>query len=211
MHLPSRAAAEAYLRDAGRRNPGPWVEHSRYVARAASLIARHMPALDAEAAYILGLLHDIGRREGVTMMRHIVDGYRFMVGEGFPDAARICLTHSFPVRTMETTPGAWDCSAEEYAFVAEQIAGIVFDTYDRLLQLCDSLALPNGFCLLEKRFVDVTMRYGFSDVTVERWRATLALKRDFEAAVGVSIYALLPGVAETTFETERLLPPEAGI
>jgi putative nucleotidyltransferase with HDIG domain len=208
MHLPSRAAAEAYLRDAGRRNPGPWVEHSRYVARAAELIARRMPALDAEAAHVLGLLHDIGRREGVTMMRHIIDGYRFMVSEGFPDAARICLTHSFPIRTMETTPGAWDCTAEEYAFVAERIAGIAFDGYDRLLQLCDSLALPNGFCLLEKRFVDVTMRYGFSAVTVERWQATLALKRDFEAAIGAPIYALLPGVAETTFETGLLLPPE---
>ena len=34
------------------------------------------------------------------------------------------------------------------------VKNAVYDDYDRLVQLCDALALPSGFCLLEKRFVD---------------------------------------------------------
>jgi len=30
------------------------------------------------------------------------------------------------------------------------------------------LALPTGFCLLEKRFVDVTLRYGVHPATIDR-------------------------------------------
>ena len=56
-------------------NPGPWREHSLGVARAAEYIARECGDMDAEKAYIMGLLHDIGRYEGVTSMRHIIAGY----------------------------------------------------------------------------------------------------------------------------------------
>ena len=33
----------------------------------------------------MGLLHDIGRREGVTGMRHTLDGYRYLLEQGFDD------------------------------------------------------------------------------------------------------------------------------
>ena len=36
------------------------------------------------------------------------------------------------------------------------------DDYDRLIQICDALATDYGFVILEKRFVDVTRRYGIS-------------------------------------------------
>ena len=54
------------MQEAGVLNPGPSVVLSRYVAEAARNIATHLPPLDAETAYVLGLLHDIGRRVGVT-------------------------------------------------------------------------------------------------------------------------------------------------
>lgn len=45
-----------------------------------------------------------------------------------------------------------------YRFCMEHfVKNAVYDDYDRLVQLCDSLALPSGFCLLEKRFVDVAL------------------------------------------------------
>ena len=49
-----------------------------------------------------------------------------------------------------------------------------------LVQLCDSLALPTGFCLLEKRFVDVALRYGTHPATVLRWKKILEIKEYFE-------------------------------
>jgi HD superfamily phosphohydrolase YqeK len=73
--IPARAAAERLLTAAAQRNPGPWIDHSRYVAQAAAAIARAHPELDEESAYIVGLLHDVGRQEGVTNMRHGFNDY----------------------------------------------------------------------------------------------------------------------------------------
>ena len=75
----------------------------------------------------------------------------------------------------------------------------IYDDYDRLVQLCDALALPTGFCLLEKRFVDVAIRYGTPPVTVERWKKILEIKDLFETRINRSIYELLPGVIENSF------------
>ena len=34
----------------------------------------------------------------------------------------------------------------------EFVANAVYDDYDRLVQLCDALAMPTGFCLLSQVF-----------------------------------------------------------
>lgn len=199
MNLPERAEAERLLAEAEIKNPGGWADHARYVALAAKNIAEVHPALDAEAAYILGLLHDIGRQEGATGMRHALDGYRFLHGLGFGDAARICLTHSHPLQNVYAVFGMWDCTAEELAFVESYLMGLEYTAYDKLVQLCDALALPTGICLLEKRCLDVALRYGVNDLTVPKWRATLEIQHDFERVIGRSIYSVLPGVVENTF------------
>lgn len=75
----------------------------------------------------------------------------------------------------------------------------VYDDYDRLVQLCDALGTAQRFCLLEKRFVDVALRYGTHPATVGRWKAVLDIKTHFEEIIGCSIYDLLPGVVENSF------------
>jgi hypothetical protein len=202
MKIPTRAQAEALMKEAQRKNPGAWVEHSRYVARAAEAIAAHHPALDPEAAFILGYLHDIGRRAGVSGMRHVMDGYTFLIKKGFNDAARICLTHSYPTKRAHSVLVKWDGLEAQLEFIRDFLARIEFDDYDKLIQLCDALALPTGFCLMEKRLVDVALRYGTNEYSVPRWKAYLSLQKEFEKAIGSSIYKLLPGVVENTFGVE---------
>lgn len=197
--IPGRQIAEALLAESAVLNPGPWEAHSRNVALGAQLIASRHPQLDPERAYVVGLLHDIGRRFGVTGMRHVLDGYRFLMGLGYAGAARVCLTHSYPVHDDPHGASPWDGDEQEWQFVAGYLAGIQYDEYDLLIQLCDSLVLPDGFCLLEKRLVDVTMRYGCNSQTLNRWRAFMNIKAHFERIIDVSIYRLLPGVVETTF------------
>ena len=199
MKIPTRAQAEAFLAEAERMNPTPWASHARYVALAAEHIARATKTLDPEAAYILGLAHDIGRREGWTDAKHLIDGYRFFAARGFDDAARVCLTHSFPDRNAESYFGTWDISSDDKLFIEQFIAGTEYDEYDRLIQLCDALALPSGFCLLEKRLVDVALRYPPVPTMLESWRARINLLACFDAAVGGSIYLHLPGAIENTF------------
>jgi len=52
---------------------------------------------------------------------------------------------------------------------------------------------------LEKRFVDVALRYGTHPATVPRWKKILEIKEYFENKTGGSIYELLPGVIENSF------------
>jgi len=199
LKIPTRLVAERLLAEAEKMNPGAWVEHSRVVARAAEAIASRHPQLDQECAYALGLLHDIGRREGRSQGRHILDGYRYLLSMGYPEAARVCLTHSFPLPTIHVAVGEMDCPPEDIQFLSDFLAQVEYDEYDRLIQLCDALALPSGFCLIEKRLVDVAMRYGLGLYTIPRWKRFLELQQQFERAIGGSIYALLPGVVENTF------------
>lgn len=191
--VPVLAEAERLLAEAESLNPGPWARHSRNVALAAETIAANA-GLDSGLARVLGLLHDIGRRVGVTGMRHTLDGYHFLSERGYPGAARICLTHSFPgddLRFAAVGAGQWDCNEEELEFVDDYLASIEYDDYDRLIQLCDALALPDELCVLEKRFVDIALRHGFNEYTLRKWRAYLDLLERFGALTGRPVYALL--------------------
>jgi hypothetical protein len=199
MNIPTLQQAHTLLQEAELLNPGPWVQHSIFTAKAAEAIAIHFPGLDGQTAYILGLLHDIGRRAGITDMRHVLDGYTFLMKLGFSDAARICLTHSFVLQDAQAVAGIWDCSAEELQTVDELLQSIHYTTYDRLIQLCDCLAVSTGFCLMEVRFIDVAFRHGIDNSYKERWQAYYSIKNDFEDALKISIYQLLPGVVENTF------------
>lgn len=195
----NREAAESALKEAALSNPGAWVEHSSYVAKACENIALHCQNLSSDYAYILGLLHDIGRYPGISSERHLIDGYRYCMAKGWEKAAQICISHGFMIQDIHTSIGKFDVSPEDYLFMKNFVETAVYDDYDRLVQLCDALALPTGFCLLEKRFVDVTIRYGFHPATIDRWKKTFEIKDAFEKEIGRSIYKLLPGVIENSF------------
>jgi len=191
--------AEAELAKAAESNPGLWAEHSRYVALACKNIASRCDDMSADTAYILGLLHDIGRYAGVSSEKHLIDGYRYCMERGWKKAAQICISHAFMIRDIDTSIGVFDVAEADYQFMKEFIKNADYDNYDRLVQLCDALSLPTGFCILEKRFVDVTIRYGMHPATVDRWLKILEIKSLFEKKTGCSIYDLLPGVIENSF------------
>lgn len=176
------------IREADSLNPGPWVRHSWFTACAAQAIARHHPRLDPETAFVLGYLHDIGRRAGKTDMRHTLDGFRFLKAIGFDDAARICITHVFPIKDIHSVAGKWDCSDTEMDFLIEFLERTEFDEYDRLIQLCDALALPTGICRIEKRLLDVDSRYGINSYSIPRRDAFLRIQKEMETSIGQSVY-----------------------
>ena len=199
LDVPSLEEAKIILDEGNELNPGPWISHSLNAGKAAQLIAREDKDLDENVAQVLGMLHDIGRRYGVTSMRHSIDGYKFAMEKGYDLWARICITHSFPIKNIDAVFGKWDCSDEEYKFAKEYLDNIEMSAYDKLIQLCDALALPTGYCLMEKRMLDVAMRHGVNEYTIEKWKATFEIKKYFEERIGKSIYSVLPNVVENTF------------
>ncbi|EPY6471011.1 HDOD domain-containing protein [Clostridium sporogenes] len=196
---PDKNTAIKVLEQAEKLNPGSWKQHSEFVALACKNIAKHCTDMDSDKAYVLGLLHDIGRRVGVVSERHMVAGYQYCMEQGWDEVAKICVTHSFIIQDIDSAIGKWDVTKEEYELTKNIINSAVYDDYDLLVQLSDALALSTGFCLLEKRFVDVACRYGVNEYTIARWKKTIEIKGYFEEKMKCSIYDILPDVKETTF------------
>lgn len=196
---PDKIKAMNVLEQAEKLNPGLWKPHSEFVALACRNIAEHCTNINGDKAYILGLLHDIGRRVGIVSERHTIAGYQFCIEQGWDEVARICVTHSFVIQDIRSAIGKWDVTDTEYKLIKNILDSVVYDDYDLLVQLCDALVLPTGFCLLEKRFVDVACRYGIHEYTVARWKKTIEIKEYFEKKMNRSIYDVLPNVKENTF------------
>lgn len=187
--LPTRQEAERLLVEAEKCNPGPWGNHSRIAAKCAERIAALCDGMDSEKAYILGLLHDIGRKFGVKHLGHVYDGYTYMLELGYDEVARICLTHSFSVPDIQCYIGNFDISKEEQEVIETALQECTYDNYDRLIQLCDCLAGSEGVMDMEERMADVKRRYG--QYPQEKWDMNMHLKALFEEKTGQDIYEVV--------------------
>ena len=187
--IPTKEVAEKLLADAEKCNPGPWGNHSRTTAHCAKKIAQECDGMDADKAYILGLLHDIGRKFGVRHLGHVSDGYTYMMNLGYDEVARICLTHSFNNKSLDQYIGKIDTTPEEYALIQFQLQVIQFDEYDRLIQLCDALAGSEGVLDIEERMYDVKQRYG--SYPKDKWDSNIKLKKLFEDKCEKNIYDIV--------------------
>lgn len=185
---PTAEEAASLLQDAERCNPGPWGNHSRIAAQCARKIAA-AAGMEPEKAYVLGLLHDIGRKFGKGHLTHVYDGWRYLQELGYVDAARICLTHSFSIPTLDSYIGNRDIPETQQSELEAALAALKYDDYDRLIQLCDCLAGAEGVMDMEERMADVKRRYG--SYPQEKWDANMALKRYFEKKTGKDIYEIV--------------------
>ena len=174
---PSREQAENLLEEAEKCNPGPWGDHSRTAAHCAEKIAQYS-GMDPDKAYVLGLLHDIGRKFGKRHLGHVSDGYSYMMSLGYDDAARICLTHSFNQNKLEAYVGNFDTTEEETELIRKKLTEVIPDDYDLLIQLCDAMAGSEGVMNIEDRMNDVKRRYG--SYPQAKWDSNLRLKAYFE-------------------------------
>ena len=186
----TRQQAYELLEHAYELNPGNWKDHSKNVAFAAQTISEHINGMDPEKAYSLGLLHDIGRIRGFSHMKHVIDGYQYLEEMGLNENSRICLTHSFPIKSVCSYSGPNDCTEIETKFISNYITNCDYDDYDKLIQLCDAIALPNSICILEKRLLDVAIRNGINEYSIEKWKAFIGLKKYFDNVTGNNVYKL---------------------
>lgn len=187
--LPTRKEAERILEEAESCNPGAWGNHSRVTAHCAEKIALECADLDENKAYILGLLHDIGRKFGTRHLGHVSDGYAYMLSLGYDEAAKICLTHSFHNQTTDGYIGNFDTTDDELHLIQTALESVVLDEYDKLIQLCDALAGASCVLDIEERMEDVKNRYG--SYPQAKWNRNLELKEYFEKKMGKELYCVV--------------------
>ena len=186
--LPTREEAIGLVRDGLLSNPGPWGKHCLTTAHCAEKIALACGDMVSEKAYILGLLHDIGRKFGVRHLGHVSDGYTYMTSLGYDEVAKICLTHSFNNHTVDEYIGKFDVTDEELSLIKDELAKVSYDEYDWLIQLCDSLAGADGVLDIEERMGDVKNRYG--SYPQEKWNSNIKLMHYFEEKMKKDIYTV---------------------
>ena len=84
--------------------------------------------------------------------------------------------------------------------IKTELARTVYDDYDRLIQLCDSLAGAEGVLDIEDRMNDVKKRYG--SYPQDKWDSNMRLKRYFEEKMKKDIYLVC--------EKDSFVPEEIG-
>lgn len=182
---PDRRKALELLYEAHSHNQGAWLGHSLTCAHCAERIA-YFSGMDLNKAYVLGLLHDIGRKFGKRHLGHVSDGYSYMMSLSYDDVARICLTHSFNNKDINGYIGNFDTSEEETRLIREKLEDAILDDYDLLIQLCDAISGSEGVMDIIDRMSDVKRRYGNYDQ--DKWNRNLELKDYFENKMGMDIY-----------------------
>lgn len=190
---PSLSMAHLLLNYSETQNPGLWVNHSLAVASGAKNIAEQLKKqgikIDPEKAYIYGLLHDIGRRDGLTYLRHVYSGYHYLNKMGYKKAANICLTHSFNLHDIQDYVGKNDLTPIEYEELKELLSNAQYDNYDLLIQVLDATCGANGTINLKSRMDDVRLRYG--SYPKAKWDKNFELKDYFEKLMKKDYYEVL--------------------
>ena len=113
-----------------------------------------------------------------------------MMSLGYDEVAKIYLTHSFNNQTTKEYIGKFDVSDEELNLIKNTLAKVDMSDYDRLIQLCDSLAGSEGVLDIEERMGDEKQRYGY--YPQEKWDSNIRLKKYFEEKAGKDIYKIHP-------------------
>lgn len=167
--------------------------HSMGVAHFARLIASHIDGLNPEKAFVLGLLHDYGKKYSERF--HGLVEYLELTEMGYPLAAKICLSHTFPKKDflIDYYPSY---PQEDIKISKELLAVMQYDDYDRLIQFCDMFFEALIIKRPEERIQNIKKRYNLNDEVYHFiLNETASLKSYFDKKCGQDVYKVL-GVGE---------------
>lgn len=168
-----------------------WVWHCIYVGYAAKRIANRL-GLNGDYAMALGCTHDIGRK--ISHPNHPIEGYKYMIQNGYPKEAEICLSHSFIDNDINLVAGGAPSDIEKYNYINDFLKNNPPTIYDNIIKLCDLFCLATGFTTIEKRVLDVYSRKGIYEYSYEHFKSVLELKNNLEKQMGCSLYDLFPEI-----------------
>lgn len=176
------------------REAGTWYKfhnHVYGVGYLAQKMADVLENVDSDKAWILGVMHDAGKiHERFERRFHGLIGYDFFKDRDF-DIARISLTHSFHFNRIppyEKVERMFFGEKDDYEFVKDFLEQHSANEYDKLIQMCDSLANCSGFVTLEQRGEEFAQRYKMP-VPGYMLKGAYQLKDYFDKRLGRNVYS----------------------
>ena len=150
-------------------NTSSWISHTLNVGICARNLANGLENVDPNTTFVLGILHDIGRKFK-TDMQHTVYGYEYLVSKGYPNEAKICLTHSHILgercaNNEPAVPGwscingvsTWDPSIETDD-LTKFLQNTSYNVYDSVLNIADLMATEKDILPVHERLKDIAKR-----------------------------------------------------
>lgn len=150
--------------------------------------------LDSELSFVLGCLHDIGKFN--FKRYHGIVGYEIAMENNFPKLAQISITHTLNNFKNLNNADFPDNNFKEkdILLVKDLMKGFVINDYDRLIRLCDFMAIGDTLnsSTIENRLLDIALRYKITQQEFNELDAEInSLKWYFESKYKINIYELL--------------------
>lgn len=192
-----------------------WIAHGKCVGETAGVIATAL-GLDAEFAQILGMIHDIGKRNTKEVVFHDILGYEYLKSLGIDDRyAAVCLTHSYLNNDDTCVAGGY---LPKNAFRTEFIRNHTYTPYEEIINLCDLMCTAKRLTV-EARMIDLLSRKGIHENSAYHLRETLKLKAHYDSLIPGGVYRLFPdlttldqvGIHSFTDLPENLCLNSAGV
>lgn len=192
MKLTSKKALEM-LNDAKKKTiTDLWITHSICVANTASVIAKELN-LDVEYAKTLGYIHDYGKAVG-DFSKHDMNGFNYLKDLGYDEEYySICLTHGYLNNDVMCAAGG---IPRDIPFRTEYIKNHKCSIYEKLICLCD-LMCAQEVIGIDKRLIDIIIRYGAYSNTQYHVKEVYKLKKYFDDLLGYNLYNLFPEMMNT--------------
>lgn len=167
--------------------------HVYGVAEIAKRIAQKTPNLDPEKAFVLGLLHDVGKiHQQIEGRFHGVVGFEMMMKQGAEDVALSSLLHTFPFNRLpeyDKVSNTFLGHIEDYEKTLDFAQHKKLDDYDLLVQMADSVVDLRGFVTLEQRAEEAERAHNIK-ISDEEKQARHELKEYWDKKIHDDIYNL---------------------
>ena len=178
------------------RDPSTWFMYHNHVygvANVSKLIASRLDGISPERAFVLGLLHDVGRiTERHEQRFHGVLGYEYLKDID-KEAARISMTHMFPLSYIddyECVEKSFFGKKEDYDFVKQFLQDNPINQTDKIVQISDALANAYGVVTIQERNEEYMKRHKCS-ISEKILNNMCALKTQFDDLLGADLYDLM--------------------
>ena len=175
-----------------------WINHCLCVGDSAGIIAKALKEkgydVDVDKTITLGYLHDIGKYNGESR-GHAMRGYEYLKSKGYDEEyANICLTHSYLNNDLICVAGGVP-NPNDKPFLSNFIKNHTYSVEEKIINLCD-LMCTDRIYTLDKRMMDLLLRYGVYKNTHYHIKEAYKLKEYFDNSLGYNLYDLFPEIME---------------